>query len=246
MAGAAARPCVTARAAPISIARVADRLYGPAFMKFVTDFADQAVILPLAATVAAVLAVAGWRRGALAWVAWIGGTLALVLALKLASAVFGHLLPAGELRSPSGHTASAGAVYGGMLAGLAQRLTGHNRWSLACVVVAVAAVGASRLALDMHTLLDVAVGSAVGVGGGMALVRSAGAPPRDMPLAPVAAAALLVIATFHGAHLVLERPIRDAATWAWSHLSDRRTGGSGYVLALATVRQLAAAPNSGA
>jgi hypothetical protein len=36
-------------------------------MKFVTDFADQAVVLPLALTICLALAVAGWRRGALAW-----------------------------------------------------------------------------------------------------------------------------------------------------------------------------------
>lgn len=180
-------------------------------MEFVTDFADQAVLLPLAAAVAATLALAGWRRGALAWIMVIGGTLALVLMLKLASAIFGHVLPDGELRSPSGHTAMAGTVYGGLLAGFARRLTGHDRWGLACVVTVVAVIGASRLALDMHTVLDVAVGAVVGAGGAMALNRLAGVPPPTMRLMPIAAAALLVIATFHGTHLVVEAAIRDAA-----------------------------------
>lgn len=150
-------------------------------MEFVTDFADQAVLLPPAATVAAALTLAGWCRGALAWIMVIGGTLALILMLKLASAIFGHVLPVGELRSPSGHTAIAGTVYGGLLAGFARRLTGHGRWSLACVVV----IGASRLVLDMHTVLDVAVGAVVGTGGAMALNRLAGVPPPTMRLVPL-------------------------------------------------------------
>lgn len=194
-------------------------------MEFVTDFADQAVLLPLAATVAAALALAGWRRGALAWVLVTGGVLALVLLLKLASAAFGHLLPEGELRSPSGHAAMAGTVYGGLLAGLARRLTGHGRWGPACAVAVVAVIGASRLALDKHTVLDVAVGAAVGVGGAMALTRLAGVPPCTVRLMPVAAAALVVIATFHGAHLALEAAIRDAAVRAWSLLGERQASG---------------------
>lgn len=190
-------------------------------MEFVTDFADQAVLLPLATTVAAALTLAGWRRGALAWIMVIGGTLALILMLKLASAIFGHVLPVGELRSPSGHTAIAGTVYGGLLAGFARRLTGHGRWSLACVVAVVVVIGASRLVLDMHTVLDVAVGAVVGTGGALALNRLAGVPPPTMRLVPIAAAAVLVIATFHGAHLAVETAIRDGAMRALALLDGR-------------------------
>ena len=41
----------------------------------VTNFADQAVILPLAVGIALVFALSGWRRGALAWTAAIGARL---------------------------------------------------------------------------------------------------------------------------------------------------------------------------
>ena len=61
----------------------------------VTNFADQAVILPLAVGIALVFALSGWRRGALAWTAAIGGTLALVLFLKLRFFVCG-LMSAGS------------------------------------------------------------------------------------------------------------------------------------------------------
>ena len=52
-------------------------------MKFLTDFADQAVVLPLVFALAAVLAWQGWRRGALLWLATIGLTFSVILALKL-------------------------------------------------------------------------------------------------------------------------------------------------------------------
>ncbi len=195
-------------------------------MELVTNFADQAVILPLAATIAAALALAGWRRGALAWSVVITGILALMLTLKLASAACGHLLPGGELRSPSGHTAAAGAVYGGLLAGLARRVAGHARWTPVCAVAAALLVGASRLALGMHTAIDVAVGGAVGVGGAMVLTWLAGTPPPGLRLAPLAAVAVAVIVVFHGFHLVAEAAIRNATASMWP-LSECRRASNG-------------------
>ena len=43
-------------------------------MKFLTDFADQAVVLPMVAAVSVVLAAQGWWRGALAWLCVVGMT----------------------------------------------------------------------------------------------------------------------------------------------------------------------------
>ena len=42
-------------------------------MTFLTDFADQAVLLPVAAGVAIMLLLLGWRRGALAWTVAVCG-----------------------------------------------------------------------------------------------------------------------------------------------------------------------------
>lgn len=67
----------------------------------VTDFGDQGVLLPLAAGIALLLALSGWRRGALAWTAAIGGTLALILLLKLRflPAVISCRTPASAIRA---------------------------------------------------------------------------------------------------------------------------------------------------
>src|SRR5450432_1483592 len=59
------------------------RRAGTGGMNFLTDFADQAVVLPVAVVVAIVLAVMGWRRGALVWLGVLGVTFGVILVLKL-------------------------------------------------------------------------------------------------------------------------------------------------------------------
>jgi hypothetical protein len=82
----------------------------------VTDFGDQAIVLPLTVGTAVIFALSGWRRGALAWTATIGGTLGLILLLKLRFLACGHFPPGTGPGNPSGHTAAAAAVYGGLVA----------------------------------------------------------------------------------------------------------------------------------
>ena len=80
----------TSATADLSSAHLRSGLFNAAG---VTDFGDQGVLLPLAAGIALLLALSGWRRGALAWTAAIGGTLALILLLKLRFFACGHFLP---------------------------------------------------------------------------------------------------------------------------------------------------------
>ena len=184
-------------------------------MTFLTDFADQAVILPLATATAVVLALAGWRRGAIVWSLAVGGTLAAMMVLKLASAACGHLLPIGGLRSPSGHTAAAGAVYGGLLAICAERVTGHGRWTLPCALSVAVAIGLSRLVLGVHTVPEVVLGGTVGVAGALALIWQGGLPPVGLRLLPLAILALAVMAAFHGLHFPVEQALRHHASNIW-------------------------------
>lgn len=191
-------------------------------MGFVTDFADQAVILPLAVATAIVLALAGWWRGAIVWSLAVGGTLATLLVLKLASAACGHLLPIPGLRSPSGHTAAAGAVYGGLLAIVAERLSGHARWTLACALGVAILIGVSRLSLGVHTVPEVVVGGAVGTCGALLLGWQGGLPPPGVRLLPMAALALAVMVAFHGLHLPIEAALRHDAGNIWPFSLCRR------------------------
>lgn len=186
-------------------------------MQFLTDFADEAVILPLTLAVGLALALGGWRRGAAAWLVVIAATLVAVVLGKVVVHACGPLTLL-NLRSPSGHTASAAAVYGGLLALLAPR--GWRVWLLAAAgAAAVAAlIGGSRLALGVHTESDVLVGAAVGVAGAVTLAHLAGERPkgRDLSFRALAvAAAVAIVILFHGTHLHAEDGIARLSHMIW-------------------------------
>ncbi len=194
-------------------------------MHTLTDFADQAVILPLAAGVLATLLLLGWRRAALAWCVVIGGMLLTMLGLKLVfAACVAGIGPDGRehgLANPSGHTAAAAAVYGGAVGLLARgtllrrlpggRMSGLWEAGLAAVLLA-GLIGTSRVWLGMHTVPDVMAGGLIGIASAVLLARLAGPPPlpparRRLLLAPLVAVPLLL----HGLHLNAEPRIHAAA-----------------------------------
>jgi len=177
-------------------------------MTFLTDFADLAVVAPLAVAIAITLALAGWTRGALAWALVVPATLGAVLVAKLFFAACGSFIFLHGLRSPSGHTASAAAVYGGLLAMLLphSRPGWQGRTMVALLIAAAFAVltGGTRLALHLHSRSDVLAGAVIGVGGAVALVYLAGPRPARLRLGVPLAAALAAMVLFHGAHLHAE------------------------------------------
>jgi membrane-associated phospholipid phosphatase len=175
-------------------------------VRFLTDFADQAVMLPLILAVAIMLAAQGWRRGALVWLLVVGTTFLATLAMKLVflscSPVFGPW----HINSPSGHVAAATVVTGG----LAVLLTRRKASILPAAIVAAVAIGISRLVLHMHSFAEVGVGAAIGLCGAAALIRFAGPPPRLQPM-PLVAVVAVVALLFHGMHLPAEAAIRHTA-----------------------------------
>jgi membrane-associated phospholipid phosphatase len=181
-------------------------------LRFITDFADQAVILALAAAATLGLALAGWRRGALAWALVVGATLGLILGAKLLTyACGGHLPPAWHLRSPSGHTGSAGVVAGGLV-GLLTAARHRVALGLAAALAASLLIGATRLALGVHTGADVLAGAASALLGTASLLRLAGPRPARLRHLPAILALLLLTAFVqHGARLDAEARIRAQA-----------------------------------
>ena len=172
---------------------------------FLTDFADEAVVLPLVLVVAAVLLALGWRRGAVAWAASVTGLLVVMLVAKLAAIACG---PPG-LHSPSGHTAVA-ALFGGGGAVLALRQRRPFVVWLAALAAA-GAIGLTRLALGMHSLAEVLAGGAAGVLAAAVLERLAGVRPPELRLRWLAVAAVVVVSLLHGERLPVEARIRAAA-----------------------------------
>lgn len=197
-------------------------------MRYLTDFADQAVILPLVLATAIALAVQGWRRGAVVWLVVVAVTFVTMVVLKVMFLACSPLFGPIDVHSPSGHVAAATVVSGGLAAMLSRRRASIMPAALLAAVV----IGISRLMLGMHSVPEVVLGALVGLAGAAALLRFAGTPPR-LHIAPLVAVILAVAVLFHGLHLPAEAAIRHTAyraakfvpvcreTWEYEHLLRR-------------------------
>ena len=180
-------------------------------LHLITDLGDQAVILPLLLAVGLVLLLAGWWRGALAWFIAVPATLGAVLVAKLSTMACQSLMPPVGLLSPSGHTASAAVVYGGLLA----LVIGGPRAALLCGAAVAGLVGYTRVSLGVHTVADVVAGGLIGTAGAVALALLAGPRPALRRWIGVAAAAVAVLVLFHGRHVYAEMHIRQMSQQIW-------------------------------
>jgi hypothetical protein len=79
-------------------------------------------------------------------------------------------------------------------------LGGSQRLAVSVAVLAGLLIGGSRLALAMHTPLEVLVGAVAGVAGTGLTVRFAGAVPR-LCRNRIVVAAVLVVLLLHGMHI---------------------------------------------
>ena len=185
-------------------------------MNTLTDFADQAVILPVYGLAFVAMLAMGWWRAAGAWLVVVAAVLSLVLVGKVAAFdCGGEQLQRLGLHSPSGHTASAAMVYGGLTALL--RKGGHRQAAavLAALFFAVL-IGISRIALQAHTVIEVVAGGAIGIVGAWALVWLAGPRPATLRYLRRAAISIVVVAiVFHGIRLPAEARIAGAAHTIW-------------------------------
>jgi membrane-associated phospholipid phosphatase len=178
------------------------------YVQFVTDFADQAVILPLIAVVALFLACAATPKSAALWLFCAGATLGLAAVLKIGFSGCLFASPVAGLRSPSGHTASAVFVAGGLTVVLAGP---PRRFPLAPLLAGLAAgaiIAATRVLLGYHTCVEVLAGALAGLGGLACLAtlwRPAPLPRKAVLLALCAGTAIAL----HGVHLTAETWLRD-------------------------------------
>ncbi len=185
-------------------------------MNTLTDFADQAMILPVYGLAFVALLAMGWWRAAAAWLVVVAAVLSLVLVGKVAAFdCGGDQLRQIGLHSPSGHTASAAVVYGGLFALLRKGGSRQGVALLAALCVAVL-IGISRIALGAHSLIEVIAGGAVGIAGAWAVVWLAGPRPPVLRYLRRAALAIIVVALLvHGVRLPAEARISHAARTIW-------------------------------
>lgn len=176
----------------------------PVMIRAMTDFGDLAILLPLALLILAWLVAMRCPRGALGWLAaatFCGGATGL-LKVYFFACPWSH-----ELVSPSGHTSLSTLVYGGICVIIAAQIRGkaERAATLAASGALVAAIGVSRVLLNVHTALEVGVGFVIGV---IALSIFAAAywryRPTRVSLSPLALTGALVVALLHGHELRAE------------------------------------------
>lgn len=183
--------------------------------RFLTDFGDTAVTVPLAVVMTAFLFAARQSRLAIAWALVIIGCAGATAGLKLMLRICGHPLAVSALRSPSGHTAMSIAIYGGIAIIVGSTLGSAARIALvAGALVFSLGIADSRTIVGFHTPIEVVIG--IGVGLATLLVMTAVAVryrPASLPLGWLVAGMLVVFALFHGTRWPAEQAIHHIAHW---------------------------------
>jgi membrane-associated phospholipid phosphatase len=182
----------------------------PNWSLFLSDFADQGVILPLALVMALTLRLLGWRRGAIGWLIAVGGTLGAIVLAKLVFLTLPSLLPF-RLVSPSAHAAAGALVYGSLLALLLRGGRAGPRTAFVTSTLFALGFGTTRLDLGVHSLAEVLVGAGLGIIGSISFVKIAGRMPHSVNRLRLAAASALVILLVYGNSLSGEHAVRAAS-----------------------------------
>ena len=187
------------------------------WVNWLSNFADQAVILPLTLAIALTLWLFGWRKGAYGMIVSVLGTLVAVVATKLffyfLTGFHALRLPIG-LVSPSSHAAAGAVVYGILVALLLRGGRAGVRTAAVTSCFFALFFSLTRVELHVHTRSEVVFGSLLGVIGAITFAKIAGRMPREFNRVRLAGAAGLAILLMYGHTLHGEEPIRYVATSA--------------------------------
>lgn len=182
-------------------------------MKFLTDFGDSAVLLPLSAVVLIWLLATRSVGAAIWWVAVLAVFGAVIGGLKM---LFFACPPAVDVRSPSGHTGFSMLVYGGIAVIIAAER--RSFWSQAGIMLAtialVVGIAISRVTLHMHSRTETLIGFLIGAAAVAVFVfgyRRTTTNGRLM--APLLFAVVLTAAIFHGTRLNAETNLHTLGGW---------------------------------
>jgi len=155
----------------------------------------QSLILPFVAAVALALWFGKARREAWIWILATCSVLFTMLILKLFFLPCGHLIPEWHLRSPSGHAASAFAVYGSF-AVLEARLR-QAPWQKAAILILgflfATGIAVSRVLIGAHTTEEVLLGSFVGLAAPTVIFWKIKTPTRHTVASPLLLAVVLPV-----------------------------------------------------
>ena len=182
-------------------------------MRFLTDFGDSAVLLPMSAVVLVWL-LATRSTGAAIW--WLGVLIvfgAVVGSLKM---LFFACPPAVDVRSPSGHTGFSMLVYGSIAAIVAaQRQSPWSRSAImASAIALVVGIAISRVILHMHSARETVIGFLIGAAAvSVFFFGYQRTTPSRRLMSPLLFAIVLTAAVFHGVRLNAETNLHTLGGW---------------------------------
>jgi hypothetical protein len=134
-------------------------------LSYLTHLGDARLLLPASVVLFLWLRHKGDHKAAAAWMIALASCLALTVAAKLLFYKCGWRVSGYRMSSPSGHVSLGITFFGCCLLLAASRA---RLWlSLALMGIALSAMGLlgySRIALDKHTLPEVLIGCAIGLG----------------------------------------------------------------------------------
>jgi membrane-associated phospholipid phosphatase len=189
---------------------------------FIVDTGDAAVLLPIAILIFLVLWLAGDLRGSLVWALAIGSCGAAIGVLKLVSYACAPALLAAGLRSPSGHAGLATAVYGSLALMMIGRVshTGVKIGAASLVIVWIAAIAVSSVAIHAHSAPEVVLGVVVGAAA-VLFIRAKNRREGEFKgrLSVVMLVAVIALVVLHG-----QRVEAEGTMERWAALIGRSTG----------------------
>jgi membrane-associated phospholipid phosphatase len=182
-------------------------------MRFLTDFGDSAVLLPMSAVVLIWLLATRSVGAAIWWIGILAVFGAIIGGLKM---LFFACPPAVDVQSPSGHTGFSMLVYGGIAAIIAAQR--RSAWSRAAIMLAVVTlvvgIAISRVTLHMHSSTETLIGFLIGAAAVAVFVFGYRRTTTNQRLmAPLLFAVVLTAAIFHGARLNAETNLHMLGGW---------------------------------
>jgi membrane-associated phospholipid phosphatase len=182
-------------------------------MRFLTDFGDSAVLLPMSAVVLVWL-LATRSTSAAAW--WLGVLVVFGAVIGGLKMLFFACPPAVDVRSPSGHTGFSMFIYGSIAAIVA--LQRRSPWSRAAIMLSAIAlvigIAISRVILHMHSARETVIGFLIGAAAvGVFFFGYQRTTTNRRLLAPLLFAVVLTAAIFHGARLNAETNLHMLGGW---------------------------------
>lgn len=183
-------------------------------IEFITDFGDQAIVLPVVTLILVSLCIQAQWRAAYSWVVTCGFALGSVGVAKALLYACGWRLPSASaswlsVQSPSGHTVSTALIVGGTCALFSGR-SGWLAFRVSGVAAAIAAslIALTRLYLGAHSMAEVSIGLLVGVLAIGLFVLLAGVDLRRKQSPLVLIGVFAIAAALHGNRAPAEQLVR--------------------------------------